>query len=150
MKNILVVLVFIISSGLCNAQENNGVQFLNISLEEAFVKAKQEGKQVFVNYTTKGCAPCKIMDASVYTEANIAKKMNENFISIKLDPIKDKKLEKIAREVHKVRGFPTMIFFKSGGDLISQEVGGKTVAEFNLLLVDVLKQISLVRSTCTP
>ena len=61
-----------------------------------------------------------------------------NFI-IKLDPIKDKSLEKGAREVHQIKGFPTMLFFNANGELISKNVGGKDVKEFNLILDEVLK-----------
>lgn len=139
MKNLVIILVFFFSVGLCTAQENKDVKFLDISFEQAFEKANQEGKQVFVKYSTKGCAPCKIMDMSVYTDAGIATKMNQNFICIKLDPIKDKSLEKRAREVHQIKGFPTMIFFKENGTLISKAVGGKSVEEFNTILDDVLQ-----------
>ena len=138
MKNLVIILVFLFSVGICTAQENEGVKFLDISFEQAFEQAKQEGKQVFVKYSTKGCAPCKIMDMSVYTNSDIAEKMNQNFVCIKLDPMKDKSLEKRAREVHKIRGFPTMMFFKSDGSLISKAIGGKSVEEFNQLLNNVV------------
>ncbi len=141
MKNLVILLVFFFSVGLCTAQENKGVKFLDISFEQAFEQAKQEGKQVFVKYSTKGCAPCKIMDMSVYTDASIAKKMNQNFVCIKLDPMKDKSLTKRARDVHKIKGFPTMMFFKSNVNLISKEIGGKSVEEFKQLLNDVVAGI---------
>lgn len=139
MKNLIIILVLIFSVGISNAQENKGVKFLDISFEQAFEQAKQEGKQVFVKYSTKGCAPCKIMDMNVYTNASIAKKMNKNFVCIKLDPMKDKSLTKLAREVHKIPGFPTMLFFKNEGDMISKVVGGKSVEEFKKLLSDVVE-----------
>lgn len=140
MKNLVISLVLFFYVGVCTAQNKEGVVFSDISFEQAFEKAKQDGKQVFVKYSTKGCAPCKMMDMSVYTDAGIAKKMNQNFICIKLDPLKDKSLSKRAREVHKIKGFPTMMFFREDGNLISKAVGGKNVEEFMLILNDVLKK----------
>ncbi|MCG8578565.1 MAG: DUF255 domain-containing protein [Bacteroidales bacterium] len=139
MKNLVVALLLFFSLEICTAQNKEGVRFLDVSFEQAFEQAMQEGKQVFVNYTTKGCAPCRMMEMSVYTNDSIADKMNKNFISIKLDPIKDKSLEKRAREVHQIKGFPTMLFFNANGELISKNVGGKDVKEFNLILDEVLK-----------
>jgi len=139
MKNLVIALLLFLSLEFCYAQDKEGVIFLDISFEQAFEKARQEGKQVFLKYSTKGCAPCKIMDESVYTNSDIAETMNQNFVCLKLDPIKDKSLEKRAREVHKIKGFPTMMFFKSNGTLISEAVGGKSEEEFMLILDDVLK-----------
>jgi thiol:disulfide interchange protein len=135
----VVGLLLIFSLGICTAQNKEGVRFLEISFEQALEQARQEGKQVFVNYSTKGCAPCKMMDMSVYTNTGIAEKMNEKLICIKLDPIKDKSIEKRAREEHQIKGFPTMLFFKANGELISKAVGGKSIEEFNLILDEVLK-----------
>lgn len=139
MKNLVIALLLFFSLEICIGQSNEGVKFQDIGFEQAFEKASLEGKQVFVNYTTKGCAPCKMMDESVYTDTSIAKKMNKSFICIKLDPIKDRSLEKRAREVHQIKGFPTMIFFKEEGELISKVTGGKSIEEFNLILDGVLK-----------
>lgn len=139
MRYLVVGLLLIISLGICTAQDKEGVRFLEISFEQALEQARQEGKQVFVNYSTKGCAPCKMMDMSVYTNTGIAEKMNEKLICIKLDPIKDKSIEKRAREEHQIKGFPTMLFFKANGELISKAVGGKSIEEFNLILDEVLK-----------
>ncbi|WP_430813275.1 thioredoxin family protein [Carboxylicivirga sp. RSCT41] len=134
MKYLELVLVLIFSIGICSAQEKEGVKFQDISFEQAFELARQEGKKVFVNYSTNGCAPCKMMDLTVYTDSITAEKMNKNFVCIKLDPIKDRSLEKRAREVHQIKGFPTMLFFKADGDMLSKAVGGKDVKEFNQVL----------------
>jgi thiol:disulfide interchange protein len=139
MRNLVIALLVFFSIEICIGQSNEGVKFQDISFEQAFEKASLEGKQVFVNYTTKGCAPCKMMDSSVYTDAGMAEKMNKNFICIKLDPIKDRSLEKRAREEHQIKGFPTMIFFKADGELISKATGGKSVEELNQILDEVLK-----------
>ncbi len=139
MRYLVVGLLLVFSLEICTAQDKQDVRFLDISFEQALEQAKQEGKQVFVNYSTKGCAPCKMMNMTVYTDNGIASKMNEKLICIKLDPVKDKSLAKRAKEVHQIKGFPTMLFFKANGELISKAVGGKSVEEFNLILDDVLK-----------
>ncbi|MCU4177276.1 thioredoxin family protein [Carboxylicivirga sp. N1Y90] len=138
MKNLVIACLLFISSGVCTAQDKGGVIFQDISFEQAFDLAKQDGKQVFVKYSTNGCAPCKMMDESVYTDTSIAEKMNKNFICIKLDPIKDRSLEKRAREVHQIKGFPTMLFFDAKEALILKATGGKSIEEFKHILDDVI------------
>ncbi|RXQ93943.1 DUF255 domain-containing protein [Ancylomarina salipaludis] len=139
MRNILTICILLLSLTVCSAQKKGNVNFLNLSLEQAFEQAKKDGKQVFVNYSTKGCTPCKIMENTVYTNPSLAKKMNDNFVCIKLDPIEDKSIENRARYEHKVSGFPTFIFFNLKGEIVSNDVGFKSVEEMTQLVDKALK-----------
>ena len=53
--------------------------------EEAFVKAKAEVKPVFVSIGYSTCHWCHVMEKECFDDDEVAKLMNEAFISIKVD-----------------------------------------------------------------
>jgi uncharacterized protein YyaL (SSP411 family) len=53
--------------------------------EEAFAKARKENKPVFLSVGYSTCHWCHVMDRESFSNPEIAKVMNENFICIKLD-----------------------------------------------------------------
>jgi len=140
MNKVLTILLILLSVGSGIAQDGRKVQFHNLSFEQAFEQAKREGKQVFVNYSIKGCAPCKEMEETVYTNSRLAYSMNQNFVCIKLDPMKNKGLRKRAKEEHKVNGFPTVIFFTVEGEIISNNTGFRDVTTMKQLVDEAIKK----------
>ncbi len=56
-----------------------------LSFEEAVEKAKTAPKKVFIDVYTDWCGWCKVMDKKTFSEARIAKYLNENFYPVKLD-----------------------------------------------------------------
>ena len=52
---------------------------------EAFEKARQEGKPIFLSIGYSSCYWCHVMERKVFTDGAIAKYMNENFVNIKVD-----------------------------------------------------------------
>ncbi len=53
--------------------------------EEAFEKAKQENKPVFLSIGYSTCHWCHVMEEESFDNEDIAKRMNESFICIKVD-----------------------------------------------------------------
>jgi uncharacterized protein YyaL (SSP411 family) len=52
---------------------------------EAFAKAKEEGKLVFLSIGYSSCFWCHAMEREVFSNPEIAKVMNEHFVCIKVD-----------------------------------------------------------------
>jgi hypothetical protein len=52
---------------------------------EAFEKAKEEQKLIFLSIGYSSCYWCHVMERLVFTNADIAKYMNEHFVNIKVD-----------------------------------------------------------------
>ncbi|HAH43985.1 MAG TPA: thioredoxin domain-containing protein, partial [Planctomycetaceae bacterium] len=52
---------------------------------EAFEKAKQENKIIFLSVGYSSCYWCHVMERLVFENPDIAKYMNENFVNIKVD-----------------------------------------------------------------
>lgn len=64
--------------------EKNPVNWLEWSVE-AFDKAKREGKLVMVSIGCSSCQWCEVMKREVFEDREIAKLLNDGFISIKVD-----------------------------------------------------------------
>ena len=52
---------------------------------EAFEKAKKEGKLVFLSIGYSSCHWCHVMERESFSNADVAKIMNDNFVCIKVD-----------------------------------------------------------------
>ena len=52
---------------------------------EAFEKAKKEGKLIFLSIGYTSCHWCHVMERLVFSNAEIAKYMNDNFVCVKVD-----------------------------------------------------------------
>ena len=83
--------------------------------EEAFEKAKREKKLIFVSIGYSTCHWCHVMEEESFTNTKVAKLLNANYISIKVDreafPQLDKKYQKFYMSVHGERGgWPLSVF----------------------------------------
>jgi uncharacterized protein len=94
-------LVFLLAS--CNRQADQGASRLSTSSspylrehadnpvnwyewgDEAFELAREENKPVIVSIGYAACHWCHVMERESFMDADVAKIMNENFISIKVD-----------------------------------------------------------------
>ncbi len=83
--------------------------------KEAFEKAKKEHKLIFLSIGYSTCHWCHVMEEESFTDVSVAKLLNDDFISIKVDreqyPQIDKKYQEIYRDVYGKRGgWPLSIF----------------------------------------
>jgi hypothetical protein len=76
--------------------------------EEAFEKAKQENKMIFLSIGYSTCHWCHVMEKESFENKAIAKQLNQNFISIKVDreeyPHIDKYYQSVYRMMNKNSG----------------------------------------------
>ena len=83
--------------------------------EEAFAKAKKENKLIFLSIGYSTCHWCHVMEEESFESEAVAKLLNDNYISIKVDreayPQLDKKYQLWYRAVHGKRGgWPLSVF----------------------------------------
>ncbi|MFL6195084.1 MAG: DUF255 domain-containing protein, partial [Thermoanaerobaculia bacterium] len=53
--------------------------------EEAFAKAKQEGKPIFLSIGYSTCHWCHVMERESFSDAEVAKLLNDWFVPVKVD-----------------------------------------------------------------
>ncbi|MBS2008267.1 MAG: thioredoxin domain-containing protein [Cyanobacteria bacterium SZAS TMP-1] len=82
--------------------------------EEAFARAKKENKPVFLSSGFAACHWCHVMQRESFSDAQTAKFLNDNFISIKVDreerPDVDEVYTRAAQAVGGRAGWPLTVF----------------------------------------
>lgn len=85
MKKILILCLIVCSLSRLEAQEQ-GVQFQELTFQEALNKAKTENKLVFVDCYTSWCGPCKYMLNNVFVSSGGGCVFQpEHFVNVKYD-----------------------------------------------------------------
>ena len=70
-----------------------GINWQKGDFESILNKAKSEKKLVYVDIFTTWCGPCKQMDAEVFSNQEVGKTFNENFICYKIDGEKGDRIQ---------------------------------------------------------
>ncbi|MFT5662574.1 MAG: hypothetical protein ACI9TV_003231 [Sulfurimonas sp.] len=83
--------------------------------DDAFIKAKQEYKPIFLSIGYSSCHWCHVMEKEVFENKDIAKYLNDNFICIKVDKEERPDIDQYYQNIHEVLtkkagGWPTSIF----------------------------------------
>ncbi|WBV67695.1 thioredoxin family protein [Legionella pneumophila] len=82
-------------------------------------QAKKVRKAVFLDFSADWCGDCQEMDTKVFNQPEIQKAMSD-WVSIKVD-ISDKNAEVDSiKKAFGIYGTPTMIFFNTSGEPITQ------------------------------
>jgi thiol:disulfide interchange protein len=105
------------------------VNFINSDdIDNALKLALKQNKTLFIDFYTSWCAPCKIMEQSVFRDELVADYMNENCISIRVNAEKGNGPNmKIA---YAVDAYPTMLFYSPKGDEVARKAGSMGIEEF--------------------
>ena len=88
--------------------------------EEAFARAKKEDKPVFLSIGYSTCHWCHVMAHESFEDKEVAKELNENFISIKVDREERPDIDSIYMEACVLftgsGGWPASIFSDPGAE----------------------------------
>lgn len=106
-----------------------GIDFRDLTYQEAIEAAEAEGKPIFMDCYTTWCGPCKWMSANIFPQEEMGDYFNENFVCVKFDMEKGEGLD-IAKEF-KVRAYPTLLFIDQDRELLNVMVGAsREVADY--------------------
>lgn len=124
MRSIKYVLAFLLMGIFGNLSAQ--ITFFQGTFEEALQKAKVEKKDVFVDFYTEWCGPCKVMSQKVFTDPEVGDYFNKHFVSYKLNAEAPGQAE-VAKK-YGVEAFPTMIFMNVKGEVLRTVLGAKAPA----------------------
>ncbi len=117
-KRILLSFVMLAAiAGLCTTATAEGINWYKY--DAGMAKASSEGKKIYINFHADWCYYCKVMKKTTFKDATVAEYLNKNFISIRVDTEKEKKL---AREFN-IRGLPANWFLEPNGEKIGLKSG---------------------------
>ena len=99
------------------------VEFLEGPIEEAFIMAKKEKKNLFIDFTASWCAPCLQMDRETFSEKEVSDRLNSSFINVKLD---DENFDGYTmKDRYNVSQLPTYLILSPNGKELYRIVGFK-------------------------
>lgn len=93
-KVLIMNLIFIVFSCSNISSQNDKIQVGPAvkwyGIQEGIEKAKKEGKSIIMYFYTDCCVYCKKMEGQVFSDPDISAFMNEKYVSIRINPEKDK------------------------------------------------------------
>lgn len=113
-----------------------GVDFLDLTLDEAKAKAKSENKLLFIDVYATWCGPCKYLDRKVFPDDELGEYMNANFINLHLDGEEGDGL--FLMNEYSLNSYPTMLFIDSDGVLKKKIVGAEDAESIQKTAVGLL------------
>lgn len=105
-----------------------GVDFQELTMQQALTVASKEKKMVFVDFYTTWCGPCKKMSSEVFTQDQVGEYFNRTFVNLKVDAEKGEGVELAKR--YQVKAYPTFVVLKADGTEIYRTSGARPANEF--------------------
>ena len=123
-----------------------------MSFEQAVEKSKTEKRKIFIDVYTDWCGWCKVMDKNTFSEAQVAKILNEKFYPVKLDaeqtadiqfqgntfkfvPYGNKGTHQLAMALlNNQMSYPTVVFLDEDFRMIQPLAGYQKVEEFHKII----------------
>ena len=101
------------------------ITFFTGTWTEALSEAAKRHKPIFVDAFAAWCAPCKMMEKTVFKLPEVGKYYNKHFISYRMDVEKGEGID--FKKKYTITGYPSFLFFNEDGSLAHQVQGSDGV-----------------------
>lgn len=108
--------------------QDAGMEFFHGTWQEVLDASQKERKLIFVDAYTTWCGPCKMMSRNTFTDAEVGKIYNKNFVNYKFDMEKGEGPE-FARK-YGITAYPTLFFINFKGEVVHKVVGYRAPDKF--------------------
>ena len=135
---VLLITMFLAVWVFTIADASKGIKWY--SYEEGKVLAKVEKKKVFLHFYADWCVFCGKMNKETFQDANVISKLNDTFISIRVDT--DKEMETALK--YGVRGLPANWFLTETGQPIVN-IPGYIAPDAMLSLLKEVNEVEVER-----
>ncbi len=124
MKKILFLALCTVLAMTAAAQTN----FRKLTYAEALQAARTEGKQVFVDFYTSWCGPCKLMAKQTFPTKTVGDFMNQRFVALQIDAEKGEGVALAKR--FNVKAYPTFVIINADDTEAARTTGYRPADEF--------------------
>jgi thiol-disulfide isomerase/thioredoxin len=120
MKKTFLMLSLLFISVISVAQ---GINFQDLTFEQALAKAKEENKLVFIDNYTDWCGPCIMMTRDIFPMKEMGDYFNPKYISVKYNSEKGEEGPAVKKRFG-ITAYPTFLILDGDGNLIHMFAGG--------------------------
>ncbi len=111
--------------------------------DEGLAKAKKEKKHIMVHFYANWCGWCKRMDKTTFSDEQIRKMLNGDFVAVKVNAESAEKVKVDGKEMtlrqlageYNARAYPDTWFLKPTGERIGERKGYVEADEFQYILM---------------
>lgn len=121
MSKLTVIISLLVSINIFSNSLDSGIIFSEDSWVKIKETAKNENKLIFVDAYTTWCGPCKRMQATTFVDKKVGDFFNKYFISVKVDM--ETEFGKEFNKLYNIEVYPTLLFLKADGRVISKSIG---------------------------
>jgi len=119
------------------ADNKEGIQFHKGTWNEALALAKKENKLIFLDIYATWCGPCKKLKKDTFSNEEVGKFYNSNFINVDLDGEQTEGAMLV--DQYHLTGYPSLLFVDATGKVVAQTGGYHNSDEFIALGKSILK-----------
>ncbi|MBL0882533.1 MAG: thioredoxin family protein [Chitinophagaceae bacterium] len=105
------------------AQHGQTISFGESDYNTILEAAKTQNKNILFYFTHPYCAPCKIMERTVFNQPDIVKLVEESSIPVKVDCVDEKPFARAIQKQFEINRFPTLLIIDSTGKILDESNG---------------------------
>jgi thioredoxin-related protein len=146
-----LVIALVLPLAACSG-EKSGLKWMSFS--DGVKEAQKTHKKMLVDVYTDWCVWCKRMDANTYTDKKLASYLNSHYILVKLDAESPRTHTFMGKQYTEqqlagafgVTGYPSTLFLKAEGDLITVYPGYADAQRFQNVVAFIAEDHYLTTS----
>lgn len=122
-KWLLILFAQIIIGIYGNAQSDLSIRFREAGYSTVMEAARSQKRNVLFYFTHTYCAPCKVMERTVFNQPDVIKLVEESSIPVKVDCIDEKPFARAIQKQFEINRFPTLLIVDTAGNILDESSG---------------------------